>query len=83
MCAGLKEFTVKHDMTKYASRVVIAHKHSVAGGFHALPPVSVSGARCSSVVRAFAHGAMCRRIDPSWNGPIELFLVPASAPRLG
>ena len=21
-----------------------------------------------------------RRIDPSWSGPIELFLVPASAP---
>ena len=40
------------------------------------------GARCSSVVRAFAHGAMDRRIDPSWGGPIELFLVPDSAPRL-
>ena len=24
------------------------------------------GARCSSVVRAFAHGTMGRRIDPSW-----------------
>ena len=37
----------------------------------------------SSVVRAFAHGAtMGRRIDPSWGGPIELFLVPASDPRL-
>ena len=24
------------------------------------------GARCSSVVRAFAHGAMGPRIDPSW-----------------
>ena len=24
----------------------------------------------------------CRRIDPSWGGPIELFLVPASAPRM-
>ena len=36
----------------------------------------VSGARCSSVVRVFAHGAMGRRIDPSWGGPIELFLVP-------
>ena len=32
------------------------------------------------MVRAFAHGAMCRRIDPSWSGPIELFIVPASAP---
>ena len=41
-----------------------------------------SGARCSSVVRAIAHGAMGRRIDPSWGGPIELFLVPASAPLL-
>ena len=30
----------------------------------------------------FPHGAMGRRIDPSWGGPIELFLVPASAPRL-
>ena len=37
------------------------------------------GARCSSVVRAFAHGAMGRRIDPSLSGPIELFLIPASA----
>ena len=32
--------------------------------------------------RAFTHGAMGRRIDPSWGGPIELFLVPASTPRL-
>ena len=32
--------------------------------------------------RAFAHGVMGRRIDPSWGGPIELFLVPESAPRL-
>ena len=34
------------------------------------------------VVRVFAHCAMGRRIDPSWGGPIELFLVQASAPRL-
>ena len=33
--------------------------------------------------RAFAHGAVGRRIDPSWGGPIELFLVSASAPRTG
>ena len=26
------------------------------------------GARCRSVVRAFAHGAMGCRIDPSWWG---------------
>ena len=24
------------------------------------------GARCSSVVRVFAHGVMGRRIDPTW-----------------
>ena len=30
------------------------------------------------MVRAFAHGVMGRQIDPSWGGPIELFLVPAS-----
>ena len=34
------------------------------------------------MVRAFANGAMGRRIDPSWSGPIALFLVPASAQRL-
>ena len=26
------------------------------------------GVRCSSTVRAFAHGAMGHRIDPSWGG---------------
>ena len=35
----------------------------------------LGGVRCSSVVRAFAHGAMGCRIDPLWGGPIELFLV--------
>ena len=33
------------------------------------------------MVRTFAYGAMGRRIDPSWGGHIELFLIPASAPR--
>ena len=47
----------------------------------------VQSARCHSWYisrgRAFAHGAVGRRINPSWGGgPIELFLVPASAPRL-
>ena len=28
--------------------------------------LAIKGARCSSVVRAFAHGAMGRPIDPSW-----------------
>ena len=34
------------------------------------------------MVRAFADGAIGRRIDPLWGGPIELFLVIASVPRL-
>ena len=42
----------------------------------------LAGARCSSVVRALAHGAMGCRIDPLSGGPIELFLVLASAPQL-
>ena len=32
------------------------------------------GARCSSVVRAFAHGAMGRQIDPSWWTRSEMLL---------
>ena len=46
------------------------------------PSSKKPGARCSSVVRAFAHGVMGHWIDPSLSGPIDLFLVPASAPRL-
>ena len=34
------------------------------------------------MVKVFALGAMGHRIDPSRGGPIELFLVPASAQRL-
>ena len=30
------------------------------------------------MVRAFAHGAMGRLINPSWGGPIELFLSHSS-----
>ena len=37
---------------------------------------------CSSVVRAFTHDTMGRQIDPSYGEPIELFHIPASAPRL-
>ena len=52
-----------------------------------IPPSSASTyvftyGNAKRLVRAFAHGAMGRRIDPSSGGPIELFLAPASAPRL-
>ena len=76
-------------------RSFLKHKHAQQSNRGAMPIFYKSrvlekvinliikeGARCSSVVRAFAHGAMGRRIDPSWGEPIELFLVPASAPRL-
>ena len=39
------------------------------------------GAKCSSVARAFTHGAMGLRIDPSWWTHCA-FIVPASAPQL-
>ena len=41
--------------------------------------VSAQGAGGSSEVES---SLMVRRIDPSWGGLIELFLAPASAPRL-
>ena len=34
------------------------------------------------MVKVFAHDVMGSRTDPSWDGPIKLFLIPASAPRL-
>ena len=48
--------------------------------------MTTQGRRYSNCV--YTRGAVdptcsgSRRIDPSWFGPIELFLVPASAPRL-
>ena len=39
----------------------------VCACFYKIPPLHIDiGVRCSSVVRAFAYGAMGRRIDPSW-----------------
>ena len=63
------------DLNRYVSESVIVYLSMVS-----IP--SGVGARCSSVVRAFTHGAMGCRIDPSWGEPTELFLVSASAPRL-
>ena len=42
---------------------------------------------CWGVIKnVFIHSAclpaICPSIDPSWGGPIELFLIPASAPQL-
>ena len=61
--------------------VFIFHTHSENNATFCICVFPREGARCSSVVRAFAHSAMGRWTDPSWNGPIELFLILASAPR--
>ena len=42
----------------------------------------MASAKIAPLSRHETHGAMGRRIDPSWGGPIELYLVPASAQRL-
>ena len=51
--------------------LLYASSHRQDNTYHSLC-YTRRGARCSSVVRAFAHGAMGRQIDPSWGGPIEL-----------
>ena len=47
-------------LTHWQSDVHVARYKLLRGAFDR------KGARCSSVVRAFAHGPMGRRIDPSW-----------------
>ena len=39
---------------------------------------NVLSASLNKTFPSFAHGAMGRRICPSWGGPIELFLIPAN-----
>ena len=63
----------------YTAYVIFLHHFSQAA-VSVIHLVVSWEARCSSVVRAFAHGAMGRQIDPSCGRPIELFLVPASVP---
>ena len=36
-------------------------------------PLGIGSERCSSVVRAFAHGTMGCQIDPSWVDPLSYF----------
>ena len=54
----------------YTSRGALAGtRNSSMGRRYGITERSIpnkGGVRCSSVVRAFAHGAMDRRIDPSW-----------------
>ena len=66
------EITLHLWQVEYMTSQLVSKKPQLVSKCH--------GARCSSVVRAFAHGAMGRQIDLSRGGAIELFHVPASAP---
>ena len=46
--------------------IVRTEKHGNVIEYYFLPFLRFLGARCSSVVRAFTHGTMGCRIDPSW-----------------
>ena len=81
-CCYMVLFVVFKVINQKVNSELCAYKSTILKKKLQLSPHSYRGARCSSVVRAFAHGAMGCRIDPSWGEPIELFLVPASAPRL-
>ena len=63
-----------------SKQVLLASSNCIVGRY-ILSHLLTEGARCSSVVRAFANGMMDRRIDPSWWTHWTIF-VPASAPRL-
>ena len=57
-------FLISHkDIT--SEKVLNSSKMDINGELPRVIPW-VFGARCSSVVRAFAHDAMGRQIDPSW-----------------
>ena len=46
---------------------------NIAGALTSLHDMVGTGARCSSVVRAFAHGLMGHLIDPSWVDTLSYF----------
>ena len=75
-------FVLKNPKTLTKKKKIVQQTNSLALFTTLNMFLSFIGARCSFVLSAFAHGAMGHRIDPSWGGPIELFLVPASARRL-
>ena len=66
---------VKRKMKKNTKLAIQPSRFKFLKTDNPLKSFSFKGARCSSVVRAFARGAMGGRIDPSWGEPIELFLV--------
>ena len=50
--------------------LLLIEKSSLCSGCSRVFSVTIKmGVRCSSVVRAFAHGAMGHRIDLSWGAP--------------
>ena len=85
---GLWHFSRNSLFETVQERIAASFKHKITGTFlhelfgglswttrpfPALNLTTAQGARCSSVVRAFVHCAMGRRIDPSWGGSIGPF----------
>ena len=60
----------------YKITLLLIGKSSPGGGSGC--PLSLSELSFTICPTPYNRGAMDRRIDPSWGGPIELFLVPAS-----
>ena len=63
---GVNSFVISLFFTLF-NRLMI---YSVPCVLNLLFVVVITLFNCLSMVRAFAHGAMGRQIDPSWGGPI-------------
>ena len=75
--AHSEQAVVAHDFS-LAARVILYIHHPIDGIAHTTAFV-IPGWNYDLIV---SNCAMGRRIDPSFGGPIELFLVPTSVPRL-
>ena len=70
----IKQLQVEHNYTKQDLLVTISKQLKTHHSFNVLISLFIhllspddQGVRCSSMVRAFAHEAMCHRIDCSWS----------------
>ena len=93
-CVGYERRALRHDegeRPQHGGRVGRRHRHTHSGKrqTHKVTVLMSLGIKAGIILfddtldtGAFAHSVMGRRIDPSWGGPIELFLIPASAPQL-
>ena len=63
VCFTMENLIILSEIISYSLNISASNILFVRRWFE---DVKSEGARCSSVVRAFAHSAMGRRIDPSW-----------------